>query len=417
MKTRRLKSRPRLAILWAFGATLLVLSSRPARAHVCGDGSFDGTDPAVETCDGTANPSFINPPASHGPCRPTGDPCGQCKFCGDGIVQSCEQCDDGNADDNDACRNDCTLPSSTTTTTSSTVTTTSTTSTTAATTTSTTTTAATTTSTTTTSGPPTTTTTVTSTTSTTLPASCGNGTVDPGEECDPPGASSPQCPGVPPVACQPSCQCCVPSPEAGHCNDMIDNDCDAKIDCTDPDCAPARCEGGTQDGQDCSTDAGIIACTNGGGVCHCPAIQKDPTTIKFGPPSAGLDRLKSHGRVVIPGNVDVMAAEVGWLVTNGAGRIFGVVLPAGALTPNHTGTQFRYLNPSARSQGGVYSAFIHITRKGTSYGYKVEAYGDMSAAIDPDMAIQFYVGNQETPAIHHELWSRTASGWKAHGFE
>jgi hypothetical protein len=33
------------------------------------------------------------------------------------------------------------------------------------------------------------------------------------------------------------------------------------------------------------------------------------------------------------------------------------------------------------------------------------------------MAIQFYIGNQDTPAIHAEAWKRTGSGWKATGFE
>jgi cysteine-rich repeat protein len=34
------------------------------------------------------------------------------RLCGDGFVnpQGGEECDDGNADDTDACRNDCTLP-------------------------------------------------------------------------------------------------------------------------------------------------------------------------------------------------------------------------------------------------------------------------------------------------------------------
>src|SRR5262249_17514721 len=81
---------------------------------------------------------------------------------------------------------------------------------------------------------------------------------------------------------QPSC---VPTgPEAGHCNDMIDNDCNGLIDCTDPACAPATCEGGLQDGQACETDPAIMACTQGEGVCLCPTIKKDPTTIRFGRP-------------------------------------------------------------------------------------------------------------------------------------
>jgi hypothetical protein len=197
---------------------------------------------------------------------------------------------------------------------------------------------------------------------------------------------------------------------------MADNDCDGLIDCTDPDCAPAECEGGTQDGQSCFTDAGIAACIDGGGVCNCPHIQKDPTTITFGPPG-GLDRFKSHGRVTILGSVDVEGSDVGWLVSNARGSVYSVVLPAGSMQSNPGKTKFRYLNRAARTEGGVFRAIINITRRGTSYGYKVESYGDMSAATDADMAIQFYIGNQDTPAIHAEAWKRTGSGWKATGFE
>ena len=57
-----------------------------------------------------------------------------------------------------------------------------------------------------------------------------------------------------------------------------------------------------------------------------------------------------------------------------------------------------------------------ITRYRRSYGYVVQAYGDMSAATDPEMSLQFYVGNQPTPAIHTERWTRSRDGWVAHGF-
>jgi hypothetical protein len=93
------------------------------------------------------------------------------------------------------------------------------------------------------------------------------------------------------------------------------------------------------------------------------------------------------------------------------------VLPPGSFLANTGKTKFRYSNRAARAQGGVYRAIIKVTRGGTSYGYKVEAYGDMSAATDPNMAIQFYVGNQATPAIHAEAWKRTGAGWKATGFQ
>lgn len=208
---------------------------------------------------------------------------------------------------------------------------------------------------------------------------------------------------------------CVPTgPESGHCNDMIDNDCDQKIDCTDPDCGLARCVGGTQNLQDCSTDALIQACTAGGGVCQCPVLQKDPTTITFGPQGAKLDRLKSHGRVTVIGSVDVLGSGIGFLVSNSRGRIYDVFLNGTMLTANPAGTAFKYFNSGARTDGGVYKALVRV-RSGTSYTYTVEAYGDMAGATDADMAIQFYLGNLPTSAVHTEQWTRTKVGWKATG--
>jgi len=71
---------------------------------ICGDNLINED---CEKCDGTAFPA--NAPSSHGTCR-TGT-CGSpgCTFCGDGIVNGDEQCDDGNNIDTDSCRNNCTI--------------------------------------------------------------------------------------------------------------------------------------------------------------------------------------------------------------------------------------------------------------------------------------------------------------------
>jgi len=58
-----------------------------------------------------------------------------------------------------------------------------------------------------------------------------------------------------------------------------------------------------------------------------------------------------------------------------------------------------------------YKAQVKITHNRASYGYRVEAYGDMSAATDAAMSLQFYIGNQPTSAIHRGLWTRTSNGW------
>jgi hypothetical protein len=229
--------------------------------------------------------------------------------------------------------------------------------------------------------------------------------------------SCPSCTPQGPTECTPNVDC------AAKCADTIDNDCDGLIDCTDPDCGPAICGGGSENGQTCSTDATILACTNGGGVCVCPKIKKDPSTIHFGPPDANLDVFKSHGRVVPGVTVDVGSAEVQWLVTNDAtGQVVyhGVLYP-GDMTASGSGMVFRYQDSNARlGQGrrsGIYKAKIRLTRGGTSYGYRVEAYGDMSAATNPNMSIQLYIGSPSQSFVHKEPWTQRSWGWKATGFD
>jgi hypothetical protein len=226
----------------------------------------------------------------------------------------------------------------------------------------------------------TTTTTSTSTTSTTL---CGNSILEGSEQCDPPGPASAQCNNL---RCEANCQCCIPTPE--DCDNMVDDDCDGLVDCDDV--------------ADCPLP--------------CPPILKDPSTIRFGK-NGGLDRFDSHGRVEPENPVDMGNSDVGWVLSNNRGVIWSGTLSPSQFRSTASGNTFRYTNPAARTQGGIFRALIRITRQGTSYGYKVRAYGDMSAATDADMSIQFYLGNPPEAYIHSELWTRNAAGWKADGFD
>ncbi len=126
----------------------------PADAAVCGNAILQG----AETCD----PPGVAVPPNQNLCRVG------CTFCGDNLVQSGEACDDGNGNDSDGCRNDCTLPP---------------------------------------------------------PPLCGNDTVDTPETCDPPGSDPPPQGGN---LCRTNCSYCgdatVDAGEACDDGNTIDDD-------------------------------------------------------------------------------------------------------------------------------------------------------------------------------------------------
>jgi hypothetical protein len=93
------------------------------------------------------------------------------------------------------------------------------------------------------------------------------------------------------------------------------------------------------------------------------------------------------------------------------------MLPPGSLAADRSGKLFHYRNPDAKLSGGIYDVSIRARRVGTSYGYRVRAYGDISGARNPDMSLQFYVGGQPTSAIHSESWQKRSYGWRARGFD
>jgi hypothetical protein len=172
---------------------------------------------------------------------------------------------------------------------------------------------------------------------------------------------------------------------------MADDDCDGLIDCDDPDCA---------------------------GVAPCPPIKRDPSRIVFGPPGK-LDRFTSHGRVEPGEPLDPSTVEVGWLLSNAQGPIFKAALIPGDFTVDPSHTTFRFVDRDARrghgKRFGILRARIRITRGGTSYGFKIQAYGDLSKATDPDMVLQFYIGDHVF--VHDQPWTRNGAGWRSSSFE
>lgn len=169
---------------------------------------------------------------------------------------------------------------------------------------------------------------------------------------------------------------------------MQDDDCDTLIDCADSDCA-----------------ADPI----------CQPARKDPTTITFGK-QPGLDRFRSHATLDV-GPLDIPGIWVGVLLTNPAGVLYEAVLPPGALSPRGNGTTYQFRDPAARTgegnAAGIYTIKLKQHKDQRGYTIKAEAYADLSAATDPMMLIQFYLGGEHVFITKAAPWTPMRGGWRA----
>lgn len=198
----------------------------------------------------------------------------------------------------------------------------------------------------------------------TLPR-CGDGVVDDGEQCEPPSTST----------CDEQCQ------RREDCHNLEDENGDGLIDCEDPD-------------------------------CNCGPIGKDPAVIRFrdGRP----DVLKVHGRFIPMGTVEPPTEAIGLLITNANGVVYRTQLEPGALAAGRN--RFSFKDPSALSGGGAHDGLfkLHIRRfpqKGF-YTFQITVFADLSAATEPLMALQWHVGDEGF--INIGAWRATSPnpGWR-----
>jgi hypothetical protein len=207
---------------------------------------------------------------------------------------------------------------------------------------------------------------------------CGNGVLDPGEECEPPNDED--------------------------CNNGVDDDGDGREDCRDVDsCAdPQNPTVGIETcGDDCTLDM------------PCTRIRRDPAIIKFGL-DGRPDRLTIHGRFPLSSTVEPFAEHFSYSLANDEGVIYRGVLIPGDL--RGSAKRLKFKDRTARHGVGSRDGLSIVRLKLLTVGgepylsFLVKAYGDLSAATLPLMASQIVVGNDS--GYLERAWSPTKSGWK-----
>ncbi len=208
-------------------------------------------------------------------------------------------------------------------------------------------------------------------------SSCGNGILDPGETCDPPGGAQP--PNGNP--CRSDCTYCgdgvVQPPET--CDDA--NSVSG--------CNPQH------------PNQSLDACQN-----NCtPPVCGDPSKIRFG---TALDELKVHGRLIVTtgDTVDLAGNQLVIELTNGQTVIFRSSLLENLIEAKTNGG-FKYKDKAAKTGGGI--AVVTAKPAGDSYKLLVVAYGQLDGAI-ADMTSRVHVGTRQWTT--RGVWTQYAKGWK-----
>lgn len=221
--------------------------------------------------------------------------------------------------------------------------------------------------------PPTPTSTPTSTPTDTPTPFCGNGVVDPGETCDPPGSTSAMPPGNT-NPCRPDCT---------YCGDGVQN-------------GTETCDDGNHiDTDDCRNDCTV-------------RLHHDPTAIRFHSSGTLNDWLFVHGRWPIRYSVDPTNQVVGVRLINANGVVYSAELPAGAVQPAEgRWVRFRDVTVKHNPNGGI--ALFKVRQRPNWYAVTAKAYGDLSAATLPEMTIEVFFGQSQF--TNSGTWKRTATGW------
>ncbi len=215
----------------------------------------------------------------------------------------------------------------------------------------------------------------------TSPPLCGNGVLDPGETCDPPG--SPQPPNG--NLCRTDCT---------YCGDGIVNDAET-------------CDDGNA--VNCST---TDICRNDCTRC----LRKDPTTIKYATGNKVNDRLHVHGRFEADHTIDPTNLSVGIRLLDPNGNVlYTSSLPAGSVTLRRSSqwfAVFQFDDSTAKSNPNGGMALFKFALVKKFYIVHALSYGDLSAATD-DMTVEVFLGAEQYRSSG--VWTKTPYGWKFKG--
>src|SRR5262249_11385046 len=144
---------------------------------------------------------------------------------------------------------------------------------------------------------------------------------------------------------------------------------------------------------------GLVDCIDP--TCECGDIGRDPGAIRFGPTHAN-DLFAVHGSFVPKTPVTPSVDDVGFLLSNKNGKVFELHI-AGKSIRRLGRNLFRFRDKNAaRTKSGLARFDVRYYPQRNNYTFIVKAYGDLSLATEPDMSLEFVLGDD--PFFNQSTW-------------
>ena len=139
--------------------------------------------------------------------------------------------------------------------------------------------------------------------------------------------------------------------------------------------------------------------------CKHPCLNK----IQFAN-APRLDSIELHARIVPISSIDPASEPFTLELSDPNGVLFTITLNPGDITTTNGGKRWLYRNPAAKTAGGIYRLSI-APRHDVNEGYRVDilAYGDLSAATDPNISTFIVVGGDSF--FDNGPWTPHKNGW------